>query len=201
MSTQLTFASSHFESMASNASIRKLQFEEVLHLLDPLSSCVIMADFNHSSYNELQSFFEIPNAFPESPSTFRDVTLETPLQATAPGSSKQSVPALDPLRDMPTWGSLFPYYEGSKRREKRKPRRLDLILVRGPALRLSRYWTDGDKPIQVERNVKPHKPMAKSAKGKPNGQRVRLRYNRGKSGYCCTSFLTLCTFLTAHALE
>lgn len=130
--SQGRIVTSHFESLAGNASIRRQQYMQVLEW----EPGILLGDFNHTSDLELQPFAE-----------YRDTTADS-------GA---------------TFGELYPWYEGS--RDRRKPKRLDLVLAKG--FTPLECGVLGDKALD------------------------RLRCRQGKGGHCCESLICLCDLADA----
>lgn len=141
-----------------------------------MSACVVLADFNHSSYTELRRLVGQNNKPPYAAAIFKDSLL---------ASNGPSSQAVDPLRDNATFGELYPFFEGSRRKERRKPRRLDLILTKGDNLRLVKHWTDGHKPIQVDRREKSRRGEEAKNEERQKTQKVKLRCQQGRGGNTC----------------
>lgn len=183
---------SHFESLAASAKTRVHQYNQLLDSTKGLQSCVILADFNHSAYEELKflvktqkhlSLNEIP--------PFTDCGHPAAIQRGLSQASSSS--SADPLRDNATFGLLYPFYEGSRRKEKRKPRRLDLVLVKGDEIQLVRQWTDGHIPIQVDRRERSSKEVKED---EVKTQKVKLRCQQGKGGNTCEFVALSAEFLS-----
>lgn len=161
---QMRIATSHFESLAPNEAIRTSQYRETAsHLLDISDEpppCICIGDFNHASYSELA-----PLVGCAGPGLFKDV-----------GTSSE------PFRANATFGELYPFFDGS--RERRKPRRIDLVLV-GPGLEATDTWTDGGDAIQTEKSRRPKPDEAGGKKRRERPKKTKLRCKEGKGGYCC----------------
>lgn len=177
-SLQLYFITSHFESLAASERTRLQQYEELLEVTRDIPTCIVLADFNHSSYTELKSLVGQGLKPPYAAAIFKDSIWTDACQ-------KSSSQAKDPLRDNATFGELYPFFEGSRRKERRKPRRLDLMLVKGDSWRLIKYWTDGHKPIQVDRREKPRKSEDSKSTEQQKTQKVKLRCQQGRGGNTC----------------
>lgn len=108
--------------------------------------------------------------------------------------SNRHAPPPDLFRDRPTFGELYPYFKGS-RRERRKPRRIDLILSADAdawSLQLEQAWLVGDSPLSVKKRVKTPKGPLKGGEGTERRRQpvvktktVNLRCQEGKGGYLC----------------
>lgn len=153
-------------------------------VLKDVSKSIVLADFNHSSYGELKAL--VGPAKPPASATglFVDcaVTIRNGSTSQNPSSATDSI---DLLRDNATFGELYPFFEGSRRKEKRKPRRLDVILARGDNLKLVKLWTDGHKAIQIDKRDRPRKEDNGAAKSEQRSHKVKLRCQQGKGGHLC----------------
>lgn len=160
-----------------------------MQVMQTQASSVLMGDFNHSTYEELSGLVGNPHSEQPSDPLYQDVGFSKSIsQGGASTSRSDKRSRQDPLRDNATFGELYPYFPGSRRKEKRKPRRLDLILVKGDDLTFGSYWTEGDKPIAVERIEKPARVDERSVPLKSSKKhKVRLKCKEGKNGHCCES--------------
>ena len=167
---QTRFTTSHFESLADNAHIRRQQFSVVASLLEDGRPLVMLGDCNHSTYGELDGLVAASNF--GTPACFVDVQASR----NSPSTPEQL------LRHQPTFGELYPYFAGS--REKRKARRSDLILHSREHFSALQCWTDGAKAI--EQAPQKHR-RGDNAHGQgENQQRPRkLRCAQGKGGFAC----------------
>jgi len=198
----MRIATSHFESLSASASVRKAQYRHALEVLSgdayvtdaasksvlrPMSS-LLLGDFNHASYTELDAL--VGNS--HRPGAYIDATLPTPHGGNPRTPEWQ-------FRQNPTFGDLFPFFEHSK--DKRKPRRIDLILTQRDRFEVARTWTDGDRPLKVDKRRReerrPPDSEKPSSRGPSNGrpssvtkdktQKVKLRCREGKNGFCYPS--------------
>ncbi|KAK9899059.1 Endonuclease/exonuclease/phosphatase [Cystobasidium minutum MCA 4210] len=187
------FVTSHFESLASSERTRLHQYEKTSALLKDVPTAIILADFNHSSYGELKSLVGPVRPPASASGLFTDCAVVNH-ETTKSQTSKPST--LDPLRDYATFGELYPFFEGSRRREKRKPRRLDIVLARGDNLKLVKLWTDGSKPVQIDKRDRPHNVVKDSQAAKQKSYKVKLRCQQGKGGnlYASDHLAVLATF-------
>lgn len=153
-------------------------------VLKDLPKSIVLADFNHSSYGELKALVGPAKPPASASGLFVDCAVTIRNEATSPSPSKTTI-STDLLRDNATFGELYPYFEGSRRREKRKPRRLDIILARGDNLKLVKLWTDGQKAIQIDKRDRPQKEDKGSQKSEQKSHKVKLRCQQGKGGHLC----------------
>lgn len=176
--------------MSENASTRVRQYRESSDYLERYSSAhsgsILLGDFNHTSYSELDAFFGRTRSHSAAPptSSYEDLA--------HPGKDKDG----DSLRDGPTFGSLYPFFPNSN--ERRKPRRIDLILGSRGAFQLLSTRTEGGRPVEVERKEKrkttqqdgqtggqPGSTTVQSDGGGKSKKRkkMKLRCQEGKGGY------------------
>ena len=152
------------------------QYKEAMQFLSGHPAAILLGDFNHAAYSEIACLVGSYT----SPGHFIDATLPRPSDQVSLKNSEW------PFRQAPTFGTLYPFFVGS--RERRKARRLDLILASAGRFDVTESWTEGDRAIEVER--KQPKKKKKGARPDAGKQRrkpkmVKLKCREGLGGYCC----------------
>ena len=119
---RLRILASQFDSnvrhTGSAANVRAEQYADARAILVPPDATMptveaLLIDANHSQYDETQPF--------------RDAAFVDAYEVVHPHVAR------DPFRADATFGQLVPFFDRAPRHQTRKPRRVDLALVRGPA--------------------------------------------------------------------
>lgn len=178
LASKLRIATSHFESMSANSSTRVRQYTDMSQRarIEADNPTILLGDFNHSSYTELSTLLghgSMQGAYVDA------------CQPKRPSSGALSSEAL--LRHQPTFGELYPFFPGS--RERRRGRRLDLILHSPATFELLEAWTDGGQPLRTSQPKRSRKGGQSATNEARPPRNVKLRCTEGKGGHCCEQIL------------